>query len=292
MKETISIKLFNTLKKGKEMLNEESLFRVKAFVESQQVDDGSFMNKSGKSDIYYTVFGWMLSYVLDIETDCKKTVSYLKQQDILQMDLIHYAAYVRCRMIQLLFEGGTLKLLLGSLSKTDIRSLSGFDNVPHNDINSPYTQFIWLSLLEDTRNPVQNRDAVLASLDNYHVSGGGYSNMKDGITAATNATVAALSVIGQLNGYKNTDDLSYLSNIQNETGGFAATEHSPLPDILSTATALFVLDCYNKKPEVSPEGFIDAHWLDNGGFSATLQEETSDVEYTFYGLLALGTLKN
>ena len=292
MKETISIKLFNTLKQGKEKLSEESLFRVKAFVESQQMDDGSFMNKSGKSDIYYTAFGWMLSYVLDIKTDSKKTALYLKQQDIQQMDLIHYAAYVRCRMIQRLFEGGTLKLLLDTFSKKSIRPLSGFDSVPHNDIDSPYTQFIWLSLLEDTRNPVQNRDAVLASLDNYHVSGGGYSNMKDGITAATNATVAALSVIGQLNGYKNTDDLNYLSNIQNKTGGFAATEHSPLPDILSTATALFVLDCYNKKPEISTEGFIDAHWLDNGGFSATLQEETSDVEYTFYGLLALGTLKN
>ena len=80
MKETISVKLFNTLKQGKEMLNEESLFRVKAFVESQQMDNGSFMNKSGKSDIYYTAFGWMLSYVLDIETDCKKAALYLKQQ--------------------------------------------------------------------------------------------------------------------------------------------------------------------------------------------------------------------
>jgi hypothetical protein len=30
--------------------------------------------------------------------------------------------------------------------------------------------------------------------------------------------------------------------------------------------------------------------LDSGGFSATLLEDTSDVEYTFYGLLALGTI--
>jgi hypothetical protein len=34
--------------------------------------------------------------------------------------------------------------------------------------------------------------------------------------------------------------------------------------------------------------FIDAHWQPSGGFCATLMDETCDVEYTFYGLLALG----
>ena len=289
MKETISIKIFNTLKQGKEKLNKDALFRVKDFVESQRLSDGSFVNKNRKSDIYYTAFGWMLSYVFGMDTDCNKTASYLKKQDIQQLDLIHYAAYIRCRMIQHLFEGGTLKLLLNSFSKINIRPRSSFDNVPHNDIESPYTQFMWLSLLEDTHNPIQNRDAILVSLQNYHVSGGGYSNMKDGVTAATNASSAALSVIGQLTEYKYTADLNYLLNIQSDTGGFAATEHTPLPDILSTATALFVLNCYNKKPSVSPADFLEAHWLDDGGFASTLLEETSDVEYTFYGLLALGT---
>ena len=290
MKETISIKLFNTLRKGKDNLNKDSLFKVKDFIKSQGMGDGSFMNKSGKSDIYYTAFGWMLSYVLGIETNYKKTVSFLKKQDVQQMDFIHYAAYIRCWIIQQLFEGGALKLLLRSFSKKSIRPLLDFDNVPHNDTQSPYTQFLWLSLLEDTRNPVQNKDVTLASLENYHVPGGGYSNMKNGVVAATNATAAALSVIGQLNAYNDTDSLNYMLGIQSDTGGFAATEHSPLPDLLSTATALFVLQCYDRKPNISPKGFIEAHWLDNGGFSATLLEETSDVEYTFYGLLALGTI--
>ena len=292
MKETISIKLFNTLKQGKEKLNEESLFRIRAFVESQQMSDGGFMNKSGKPDIYYTAFGWMLSFVLDIAMDNKTTASYLKKQDTEQMNLIHYAAYIRCCMIQRLFEGGMIKLLLNSLTKKRLRELPSFAHVPHNDFDSPYTQFIWLSLLEDTFNPVQNSDELLASLSRYQVSGGGYSNMKDGITASTNATTAALSVIGQLNEYKETDSLNYLFSIQKESGGFAATEHAPLPDILSTATALFVLNCYQKQPKVSPSDLIEAHWLDNGGFGATLFEETSDVEYTFYGLLALGTIKS
>jgi len=290
MKETISIKLFNTLKQGKENLNEDSLFRVKNFIKSQLMSDGSFMNKSGKSDIYYTAFGWMLSYVLGIETDHKKTVLFLKKQDVQQLDLIHYAAYIRCCMIQQLFEGGIMKFLVHSFSSKSIRPLSDFDSVPHNDMQSPYTQFIWLSLLEDTHNSVRNRDAMLASLNNYHVSGGGYSNMRDGTMSATNATAAALSVIGQLNEYNDTDSLNYMLGIQSDTGGFAATEHSPLPDLLSTAIALFLLRCYDRRPNVSPKNFIEAHWLDNGGFSATLLEETSDVEYTFYGLLALGTI--
>lgn len=290
MKETISIKLFNTLNQGKEKLKQASLSRVRRFVESQRMNDESFMNKSGESDIYYTVFGWMLSYVLGIQPDPKKTALYLAKQDAQSMDLIHYAAYMRCRIIQNLFEGGKIKLLLTSLSKTPIRPLTGFSALPHNDPYAPYTQFIWLSLLEDTRNPVIDKDESLSSLADYHITGGGYSNIKDSITATTNATAAALAVTGQLNGYTDNENIDYLWSIQKESGGYAATESAPLPDLLSTATALFMLQCYGRKPKISPVDFIEAHWLENGGFSATLLEDCSDVEYTFYGLLALGTI--
>ncbi|KAA6313583.1 hypothetical protein EZS27_035667, partial [termite gut metagenome] len=64
---------------------------------------------------------------------------------------------------------------------------------------------------------------------------------------------------------------------------------TPLPDILTTATALFVLRCYGVEPRIRPDSFIEAHWLESGGFSPTILEEISDIEYTFYGLLALGT---
>lgn len=290
MKDTISIRLLNTIQRGKELLSKETLPLIIGFVESQRMPDDSFMDKSGKTDIYYTFFGWMLSFVLGIKLDTDKTAGYLKKQDVKSMDLIHYAAYMRCRMLQSLLEGKNINLLLNYLFKTSVRPLEEISGVPHDNPESPYTQYIWHSLLEDCGQPVKNKSAILESLKAYRVPDGGYSNLPKSNSAATNATAAALVLIGQLDGFKQNDDTIYLQNIQNESGGFAATESSPIPDLLSTATALFALRCNEVQPKRSPADFIDAHWLECGGFSATLLEENSDVEYTFYGLLALGTL--
>jgi len=290
VKETISIRLFKTLLKGKDQLSEEAVERIARFVISQRLEDESFMDKSGKTDLYYTAFGWMLCYALKIPCDHRKMNAYLSGLDADRLDLIHYAAFIRCRMIQRLFEGGKVGLLLKSFFPASVKSLPDFSSVPHNDWQSPYTQFIWLSLLEDTKNKIKDKQHILNFLELYHVSEGGYLNTTDGLTATTNATVAALAIKGQLDGYQDNMDIHFLRNLQELSGGFGAAKASPLPDLLSTATSLFMLSCYGVKPVYEARDFIEAHWLDSGGFSATLMDEVSDVEYTFYGLLALGTV--
>lgn len=284
MKNTLSAKLFNTLQKGKEQLGTEALRRIACFVESQRTEEHAFQDKSGKADLYYTAFGWMLSYLLGIRQDPRKMHRYLSQQDPERLDLVHYAAYMRCRMLKQLIKNGRTGLFIQSLFPTRIRALDTFKNIPHADLHAPYTQFIRLSLLEDSG---WRRKGITDSLAEYRAPGGGYRNTKEG-PATTNATTAALAVRGQLAGYRENEDLHYLLNSQELSGGFRATEASPIPDLLSTATALFTLNCYNTKPRYPAWDFIESHWLDSGGFSATLLEEKSDVEYTFYGLLALG----
>lgn len=288
MKESLSIKLFRTLQKGKEQLSKEALDRIIGFIESQRTEEESFINKSGKADLYYTLFGWMLSYILGIRLNAEKAGLYLNKQKIESLDLIHYAAYMRCRMILRLQERGKVKFALTSLLPTKIKNLQEFNGLPHNDPKSPYTQFIRLSLQEDIRHRVSDKKNIIDSLATYHVSGGGFMNTTDGLTATTNATVAALAVTGQLVGYKENADVHYLRDLQESSGGFGAAEASPIPDLLSTATSLFMLSCYKIQPKYSARDFIEGHWLESGGFSATLLEDKSDVEYTFYGLLALG----
>lgn len=289
MKRTISIQLFDLLQRGKEQLSREALQRVVAFVESQRTDAESFRDKSGKADLYYTLFGWMLSIVLGIKLHTGRMKTYLEKQDVESFDLIHYAAYRRLQMIRQLMAGGKIGLFASSLFPTAPKELQAFAEVPHNDRQSPYSQFLWLSLLEDTgRKPI----AADFDLSPYQVESGGYRNTVDGLTATTNATAAALAIKGQLEGYKTNPDVAFLRELQDPSGGFAAAEASPLPDLLSTATSLFVLNGYGVKPKYPIQDFIEAHWLDSGGFSATLLEDKSDVEYTFYGLLALGAIDN
>lgn len=91
--------------------------------------------------------------------------------------------------------------------------------------------------------------------------------------------------------------LKWLRDRQDETGGFHASKQAPIPDMLSTAVSLFTLKLVDKEYQKvgnqtiqSTIDFIQAHWLDSGGFAPTILDDYSDVEYCFYGLLALGSI--
>lgn len=131
-----------------------------------------------------------------------------------------------------------------------------------------YTPEVLLRLLAD--------DATLrAFFETYqrHGSGGG-----------TNAWAARLTMLEE------TDKalIHRLLAVQHESGGFLSHIGGAMPDLLSTAVALFALNGKGVKPRYDVKPFIEAHWMDDGSFAATLLDEHGDVEYVFYGLLAMG----
>ena len=283
MQRSVTIKLLQTLQRGCSSLGAEARELIVGFLLSQRTERGVYVNKQGEEDLYYTTFGWLLESALGLKQDAEAMERYLAEVDLESLDLVHYAAAVRCRLLQRGAKG-RLSLLWQALQHTPTRELESFESVPNNDTEAPYTQFIWMSLCEDTRN-----DYRAAELDAYRTSDGGYANVKGGNEMATNATAAALMVVGQSEGY-DVARVSPLLEAQEPSGGFRATGVAPIPDLLSTATALFVIYCYGAKPRYEAADFVEAHWLESGGFAATLLDEKSDVEYLFYGLLALGTL--
>jgi hypothetical protein len=284
---TLSLKMLKTLQQGEKRFSNEALQRISSFIESQLTDNGVFMDKNGKDDLYYTAFGLMIAYVLKLKIDTNKTEKWLKTQDDKLTDLINYSAFVRSKMLCKLLKYGKIKFVINHLFQTK-QAFPNFTNYPHNDKFSPYSQFLLLSLKEDLGTKIEKKQEILTSLSSYHVGTGGFSNIKASTQATTNATVAALAVKGQLCGYRNSGDVDYLRSLQDENGGFFANHSAPIPDLLSTATALFMLKCYGVAPRINPNDFIDAHWQSSGGFCATLLDESCDVEYTFYGLLGLG----
>ena len=104
----------------------------------------------------------------------------------------------------------------------------------------------------------------------------------------TNAACCILAMQHQTGEARDTALISWLKARQDQTGGFYASEVAPVPDLLSTAVALFTLRLIGIRPQ-SASRFIEAHWIDMGSFSPTVLDEYSDVEYLFYGLLALGS---
>ena len=290
MRPTISFRLMRRLFVGLQQLSPAARRLLRDFTASQRLADGSFMDRRGASDLYYTAFGWSLAYVLELPIDRRQQEAYLAQQQPDRLDLVHYAAYRRC---QLLCRLSLLHLLRSFLQLSDaspLPALTHFASLPLDDPHSPYTRFLWLSLREDCAQPLPDSQAELVALARYQTAEGGYANVAGWPTASTNATTAALSVIGQLTGYRPHRALTYLWDSQLSSGGFSATAVSPVPDLLSTATALFTLKNYDVTPRYPAADFVEAHWLANGGFAPTLMEEESDVEYLFYGLLALGSL--
>ncbi|MDR0845543.1 MAG: hypothetical protein LBN71_09995 [Tannerella sp.] len=293
MKKTISIRMMEALRRGRKKLGKEAQERLRDYIKSQMIDRAFFMDKSGREDIYYTAFGLMLAYMFGVEVDLETVNLRLRKYDEKgeeKQDLIHYAAFVRCVMLAELLGKHELRMAAKqffSFGKTI--EIPIFATFPHNDRLTPYSRFVELSLKEDTGMKMSGKEQIIESLGDYKIQGGGYSNIAGGCSAATNATVAALFVKGQLAGYEANEDVKSLYDSQTASGGFLAAEQTPLPDLLSTATALFALSSYGVTPKVHAEPFIEAHWLESGGFSATVMEENSDIEYTFYGILALGT---
>ncbi|MDR0796274.1 MAG: hypothetical protein LBE79_09550 [Tannerella sp.] len=286
---SLSLKLLDTLQQGKKQLSREAVERIAAFVRSQLTENGAFMDKNGRDDLYYTSFGLMLSHVLKLNINTDHTGQWLGKQDAKLSDLVYYSAYIRCRLLCKLLKSGKLNFALSHLFKIK-QPLPDFTNYPHGDPNSPYSLFLLLSLKEDMGIMTANHSEMLSPLSSYHAETGGFGNIKGSTQATTNATVAALAIKGQLGGYRIDADVDYLQASQDQSGGFYAGSSTPVPDLLSTATALFLLKYYNVTPRINAGNFIDAHWHPSGGFSATLLDESCDVEYTFYGLLALGAI--
>lgn len=107
--------------------------------------------------------------------------------------------------------------------------------------------------------------------------------------STVNAVCCLLAMQYQTNRLLDSNLLSWLQARQDETGGFHATDEAPIPDLLSTAVAFFTLRLVGAEAH-DATNFIHAHWLDNGGFAPTILDDYSDVEYVFYGLLALGSI--
>lgn len=263
------------------------------------------MDKNGCPDVYYTAFGWLLCYVFGIPLPRATARNYLKTLPTENMDLVHYGAYIRCWLLYRLLTQHRLTFRLSTVlfppsikkvaipTKKEAISTKRMPSLyyPHDDAEAPYSLFVLLSLLEDAGKRIRNPKEWLQTLRTYQTQDSGYSNLKESTTASINATAAALCILGQLKSHEASTTARYLLNQQHESSGFSASQGGPLPDLLSTATTLFALHANGLKPNTQPRDFIEAHWNEHtGGFSATLFDETSDVEYTFYGLLALGSL--
>jgi prenyltransferase beta subunit len=272
---------------------------VTKFLLSQQNSDGGFRDRKGQSDLYYTVFA------LDALTAVQRTIdpgpvrrfinSFGDGQDL---DFVHLCALARCwsaiQSAPLPHE--LAATLIGRLARFRSRD-GGFHQTRGAERGTAYGAFLGVAAYQDLRTPLPDPMELVRSLKFLETDDGAWTNEIFGRTrmpvGATNATAAAVTVLRNLNMPVNAAVGDWLLAQTHPQGGFLAVPGAPMPDLLSTATALHALAGMQVSLEKLKEpclDYVDSLWTNEGGFHGNWADDHLDCEYTCYGLLSLGHL--
>lgn len=272
----------------------ESRDLVARFLRERLNPDGGFQNRTGASDLYYTVFGLDGLIALQETLPVESSAGYLDRfSDGAGLDFVHVACLARAwAALQCRPDEARIDALLARIESC--RSADGgYATAPGALCGSTYPAFLALGAYQDLGRTPPAADGILRSLDGLRAADGGYANHPGLPSGVTTATAAAVVVMRQLDRQPAHEVGMWLLDRCHPRGGFFAGSATPVPDLLSTATALHALSAMRVPFEGLAEpclDFVDSLWTNRGGFFGTWADEAADCEYTFYGLLSLGHL--
>lgn len=250
-------------------LLQEASSPVAEYLLSQFNDDGGAADRAGQTDLYYTVFA--LEGLIALQQEFPPSVrGYLERfADGDGLDLVHLCCLARC--------WAALKQTPHELADRLVRRINELWN--HDSV---YHGFLAWGALQDLGQPPAQfplGDTLLRTT--LHTA-----------ARTTPTTAATVTLLRHLGSPVPPDAVSWLLARARPEGGFSAVEGAPMPDLLSTATALHALSGQKvslaraKDPTLD---FIDTLWTGKA-FCGTWADDEPDCEYTYYALLAMGHL--
>ena len=253
------------------MLDADMLVQIRSFIANQQLGQGGFADRAGKCDLYYTLFGFYLAEAFNVEINFIQLEKYVRESAAAPgLAGVHrYCAAI----------------LYASLIGTD-------------EVSEKLRKEI-VAELGDLKTGQPDYSAFMGILALYY--SGDFLNIRRMINRFNNYSlandqpcpvIAARSVLQSFTGGVSPDSAKSIMTFYRETGGFAALHQAPEQDLLSTAVALFALHFMDADIRIIKPAclaFTDAMY-ENGGFMATADDTQPDIEYTFYGMLALGSM--
>ena len=252
--ESLSDRLLQSAACSRRFLEEDSRDKMADFILARQNPDGGFRGRDMVSDLYYTVFSVAALKALGNPVPLFKVWKYVRSFGMGDgLDLVHLTCLVQMRTAFPIW-GTTRRRLFKRLEK--------------HRAESAYDHFLKLLVEEGSGQD----DSVQVSLD------------------APTTQLAAAVLVNRLKDKAIEEAL--LSRFA-ESGGFAPTDKMDVPDLLSTATALFALVSMGTNLDSIQQPclkYAESLWRDSGGFSGHVADEFEDVEYTFYALLTIGCL--
>jgi len=294
------------LRKAFVLLDEQGREEVLQFILSNQNADGGFRDRGGRSDLYYSLFGMMMLRAAgskeQVAGNKEKGKGRREQKANLALEpysklvneailkLKHFTAGQKSAKVPGFIERCCMVLLQKELKVkrySRIQSLwalgRSFMKERHS-INLSYRSFVLFLTLE----AVFPFPSIFKAMSKKFLA----QTIVDQQSPCSE--VAAEVFLVKMLNYDGTEEQQLLTSFALETGGFKAFAHLHNADMLSTAVALFALTYAGHDVRLlmpSCLDFIQQNYSE-GAFLSGDGDLTADVEYTFYGLLALGVLVN
>ena len=295
------------LRNALNLLDKQGREEVIQFLVSQQNADGGFRDRGWRSDLYYSLFGGLMirawsmeqrALSLKSEVRSPKTEATVPEREAVEGS-DHHGVFLKLKQfiarqsnseVPGFIEKCCLVLLqkelkTGRISRIrSIVSLGKSFRKERHSINLSYRSFV-LFLTLDAVLPIRGflRMASRRMLAQTVVDAN-----------SPCSEVAARVFLQTMMNQDGLDEQEVLKSFACKSGGFKAFSHLQNADMLSTAVALFALNFAGSDLRLLKPGclnFIESNFTE-GAFLSGDGDQTADVEYTFYGLLALGVLAN
>ncbi len=271
--------------------------RVVEFFNDQINGDGGAKDRAGESDLYYTVFCIEGLVAMRAELPVDRFCNYLRTfGDGADLDFIHLCCLARC-WASIGGDGfdnhcrANVARRLASFRSQD----GGFNPDPDQEGNpegTVYHSFLALGAYQDLAIEIPHKHRLAESISVLRTTDGAYGNEKSMNIGTTPTTAAAATMLRQLDIPVSEEVGAWLKKQCHGAGGFLAMPIAPMPDLLSTATALHALSGMHVSFEDIKEScldFVDSLWTGRA-FCGTWEDDAQDSEYTYYALLAIGHL--
>ncbi|NRA37859.1 MAG: terpene cyclase/mutase family protein [Planctomycetes bacterium] len=300
---TLRLQMLQTVRLAQQLLGESS-DSVRSFISKQYTENGAFADRSSGDDLYYSVFGLECTQALQVNGVSEQAINYDLTQKYLQtclenneLDLVHLTSLCRCMgsVAHMQGEGVPETLVQQLCQRLEMyRSEDGsYNQEPSAAHGSAYAAFVVLDAYQSLQLPIPDRDALITSIQSVRCADGSYGFQPGALQGTTPTTAAAVLALRECGIEPEAAAHQWLRDRFCGLGGFTAGPLTPVPDLLSTACALYTMSIYGDHADDLREpclDFIDSLWSSQGSFYGHWEEEALDCEYTYYGLLALGSL--
>ena len=269
---------------------------VAKFLGGQFNSDGGAKDRTGRSDLYYTVFALDGLAALGCDPPVEATRAYLRGfGDGADLDFVHRACLARAWATR---PAGSLDAdrarRITQRIETHRSADGGYAGTPGSDCGTAYDCFLALGAYQDLGNEPPDSAGLGRCVTGLRLPDGAFANER-GLDVGTTPATAAAAVLSRELGLPVPPEVGdWLLAQADDRGGFRAAAGAPIPDLLSTATALHALAALAVSIDPIREtclDFVDSLWTGHA-FRGHWADEVEDCEYAFYALLALGHLSS